>query len=98
LALKAVKEGGDKDGDRLTYAFRRVLSRAPTEKESQVLLDLLDKEKARFTKREAKPIELAFGTPEEMNQMPNDMTLAQMAAWTVVSRVLLNLDETITKE
>jgi hypothetical protein len=98
LALKTVKSGGDKDSDRLTYAFRRVLSRAPTDKEAEVLLQLLNKEKERLAKREAKPIELAFGSPEEMNQMPNDMTLAQMAAWTVVSRVLLNLDETITKE
>ena len=30
--------------------------------------------------------------------MPNNATPAQLAAWTAVSRVLLNLDETITKE
>ncbi|MFL5243671.1 MAG: DUF1549 and DUF1553 domain-containing protein [Gemmataceae bacterium] len=98
LALKTVKDGGEKDGERLVYAFRRVLSRLPTDKETEVLLALLTKEKNRFLKREAKPLDLAFGTPEEMGKMPNDITPAQMAAWTVVSRVLLNLDEAITKE
>ena len=98
LALKTVKDGGEKDGERLVYAFRRVLSRQPTDKESEVLLSLLNKEKGRFVKRDAKPLDLAFGRPEEITQMPNDITPAQMAAWTVVSRVLLNLDETITKE
>src|SRR5262249_24527544 len=98
LALKAVKEGGDKDADRLVYAFRRVLTRKQTTKEADVLLALLGKEKERFSKRDTKPLDLAFGSPEEMAKMPNDITPAQMAAWTVVSRVLLNLDETITKE
>jgi hypothetical protein len=98
LALKTVKDGGEKDGERLVYAFRRVLSRQPTDKESEVLLSLLNKEKDRFVKRDAKPLDLAFGRPEEITQMPNDITPAQMASWTVVSRVLLNLDETITKE
>ncbi len=98
LALRTVKDGGEKDGERLVYAFRRVLSRQPTDKESEVLLSLLNKEKDRFVKRDAKPLDLAFSRPEEITQMPNDITPAQMAAWTVVTRVLLNLDETITKE
>jgi hypothetical protein len=30
--------------------------------------------------------------------LPKNLTAAQVAGWTAVSRVLLNLDETITKE
>ena len=34
----------------------------------------------------------------EAAQLPAGATAPQLAAWTAVARVLLNLDETITKE
>jgi hypothetical protein len=43
------------------------------------------------------PRELAAGTNEPL-VLPRGISPAQLAAYTVVSRVLLNLDETITKE
>jgi hypothetical protein len=36
--------------------------------------------------------------PEDAVRLPATATPAQLAGWTVVARVLLNLDETITKE
>jgi hypothetical protein len=98
LALRAVKEGGDTDGQRLSYAFRRCLSRQPSEKESSALLALLGKEIQRFTRDGANPMSIAVADPKNPPKLPDKTTLAQLAAWTVVSRVLLNLDETITKE
>ena len=47
---------------------------------------------------DAKPWELAADDPAKPPQLPDGATPAQLAAWTAVSRVLLNLDETITKE
>ena len=41
---------------------------------------------------------LAANKPDQPPVLPQGATPAQLAAWTVVSRVLLNLDETITKE
>ena len=44
------------------------------------------------------PFELATGKNEPPAGLPEGGTPAQLAAYTVVTRVLLNLDETITKE
>jgi hypothetical protein len=98
LAQKAIHEGGATDAERLTYAFRRCVSRAPTADETRTLLDLLEKQTAHFEQPGAKPWELAAADPKYPPQVPKGMSAARAAAWTVVARVLLNLDETITKE
>jgi hypothetical protein len=84
LGAKALADGGATDAERLTYAFRRCVARRPSAEESAELLALLKKEKERFAKPGAK--------------LPAGVTSADAAAWAVVSRVLLNLDETVTKE
>jgi mono/diheme cytochrome c family protein len=88
LASLTLSEGGSNDDDRITYAFRRCLARRPTDAERQVLTDLLHKQSARFAADADAAAKLSAGAPSP----------AEHASWTVVSRVLLNLDETITKE
>lgn len=34
----------------------------------------------------------------DLKQMPPDVNLHKVAAWAMVSRAILNLDETVTKE
>ncbi|MCC2672720.1 MAG: Protein of unknown function (DUF1553)/Protein of unknown function (DUF1549)/Planctomycete [Armatimonadetes bacterium] len=80
LAAKTLREGGKTDAERLTYAFRRCVSRKPDAQELSVLLELLRKQSA--------PRVATTGST-----VPGDLK-----AWTVVARVILNLDETITKE
>jgi hypothetical protein len=98
LAKKVLAEGGRTDADRITYAFRRALSRQPNPDERNELLALLDKEKQRIAEGWVNPLQLAGGTDERPAGLPAGATPTQLAAYTVVSRVLLNLDETITKE
>jgi mono/diheme cytochrome c family protein len=98
LALKTVKEGGATDAQRLDFAFRRVLSRKPTPQESAELLKLLNKQRGRFIAGELNPWNLAANDPDKAFPLPKGTRMEDIAAWTVVSRVLLNLDETITKE
>ena len=98
LALHSVSEGGATDVDRLTYAFRRCVSRKPSTAESATLLALLDRESKRFGPGGLNPWDLAVANPSERPKLPEGVTPARLAAWTAVSRVLLNLDETITKE
>ena len=98
LALKTMREGGKTDADRLTYAFRRCLSRSPLEAEKKALLDLLERQKSKFADPDAKPWQLAAADPAKPPSLPDGMQPFDAAAWTVVARVLLNLDETITKE
>lgn len=98
LARKTLEEGGRSDGDRINYAFRRALSREPTADERKELLGLLDKEQKRIGQGWVNALELATGKDEKPEGLADGVTPAQWAAYTVVSRVLLNLDETITKE
>jgi hypothetical protein len=98
LGLRALTEGGRTEADRLTYAFRRCLARRPSADESAELLGLLHKEKVRFARPGAKPMEVAAAEGRAAPPLPDGATPADLAAWTVVSRVLLNLDETVTQE
>jgi hypothetical protein len=98
LARKALTEGGKTDEQRITYAFRRTLARQPQPDEMQELLALLNKEKQRIADGWVSAAEVGAGTNSVPKNVPQGTTPTQLAAYTVVSRVLLNLDETITKE
>ncbi len=97
LAKKVLEEGGPTDAERITYAYRRTLSRRPTPDELDELARLMDKQKKRIAEGWVNPLEVATGKNERPT-LPAGTNPAQLAAYTVVSRVLLNLDETITKE
>ncbi len=92
LARKAMAEGGSDDDGRLAYAFRRCVARTPDDAERAVLAELLDAQRARFRSGGADPKAL-LGDLSADGPDPADW-----AAFTVVARVLLNLDETITRE
>jgi hypothetical protein len=92
LAARTLREGPKTDAARLEFAFRLCLSRPPSKSERQRLLDLLRKELAEFGKSPSDAAAL-------LNQKSSSATdTKQLAAWTSVSRVLLNLDETVTRE
>jgi Protein of unknown function (DUF1549)/Protein of unknown function (DUF1553)/Planctomycete cytochrome C len=98
LARKTLEFGGKSDDERIQYAFRRTLSRQPSADEESELLSLLQKQTKRIADGWVNPNEIATGKNEVAAHLPKDTTPTQMAAYTVVCRVLLNLDETITKE
>ncbi|MBS1828281.1 MAG: PSD1 domain-containing protein [Acidobacteria bacterium] len=87
LAKKTMAEGGSTDRDRIVYAFRRCMARPPSDAERTELQALLELQTQRFAQGKLKAADL---TGSEDN--------AQLAGWTALARVLLNLDETITKE
>jgi mono/diheme cytochrome c family protein len=98
LAWKTLQEGGSTDSDRVRFAFRRCVSREPDPKERAALQDLLSKEESRYQDGKRNPWDLAADDPAKPPALPAGVSPADAAAWTVVSRVLLNLDETITKQ
>ncbi|HXG49453.1 MAG TPA: DUF1553 domain-containing protein, partial [Methylomirabilota bacterium] len=98
LARETLRRGGPSDADRITYAFRRVLTRPPDDVERGELLALLEAQRQRMAEGWLNPNEVAAGQPGPPANLPPGATPTQLAAYTVVSRVLLNLDETITKE
>ncbi len=96
LALKTLQEGGPTDEARVSYAFRRVLSRTPGADEISELLGLLQRQSPRIQEGWVSAREMTG--METATKLPGGVTPTQFAAWTAVSRVLLNLDEAITKE
>jgi hypothetical protein len=97
LAARTLAER-QKDDDRVEYVFRRVLARRPTPEEKLALLKLLRAQEPRFSTGEVNPWNLALNDPDRPAVLPKGATMQQLAAWTAVSRVLLNLDETITNQ
>jgi hypothetical protein len=87
-----VREGG---ADRLTWAFRRALSRKPTPQEIKVLSDLQAKHREQFT-ADPKGAEQAL-TVGQLTA-PKDIDAVEIASWMSVARAILNLHETITRE
>ena len=98
LARVTLTEGGADVAHQLSYAFRRCTSRTPSTQETNVLLALLDKQKQRFSDGKAKPWEIAADDPKHPPKLPAGVAPAELAAWTAVCRVILNLDETISRE
>jgi hypothetical protein len=95
LAERALLEGGKDEKSRVTYAFRLATARTPSGKEIGVLRGLLDKQRVTFGRDRQAALKL-LGVGES----PRDKQLdpAELAAWTTVASVILNLDETITKQ
>jgi hypothetical protein len=98
FAARALKEGGSSDRDRASWAFRLATARVPTAAEVEVLLQLLQKEDRRLADGWLSASEVAGLNTGTAAALPPDTTPRRLAAWTVVARVLLNLDETISKE
>jgi hypothetical protein len=92
FARRVLKEGGAEDRERLNYAFRLATARTPSPVEAGVLLELLAKEEKRIAEGWVSAQEIAGKAPT------GEIAPTRVAAWTVVARVVLNLDETITKE
>jgi hypothetical protein len=98
LAIEAVSDAGPSDRSRLDYAFNRCLSRSPRDSEWTLLEDFLAKQRARFNAEGADAWSVLADDKAPKPELPAGVSAPDMAAWTATARVILNLDETITKE
>ena len=95
MAQRMMKEGGQKPEDRLALGLRLAAGRRPDEGEKRVLLGTLQTQ-----------LEYFQGHPQEAEQLlavgssPTDTKLnaEELAAYSVVASLILNLDEVITKQ
>jgi hypothetical protein len=97
LALRTLKEGGKTEEERAAYVFRLCTSRTPRKEEVWEILSLFKSRQQKIADGWLAPGEIALNTPEKWKQLPAGTTPNQATAWTIVARVLLNLDETISK-
>ena len=79
---------------RASHAFQLVLVRPPSDAELKRLVDLFREEVESF---QGDPEAAGKVASSVLGEVPKDLDPAELAAWTLVSRVLLNLDETLTK-
>jgi len=86
MGRRIVKEGGAEVHSRALYGFRLVMSRTPNEREVSALVSAFKDEQQYFQAHQAEAGTVAGAQDIEL------------AAWTMVSNGLLNLDGTITKE
>lgn len=92
LAEQVLKSEDLSESEKINLAFQRVLTRMPTQFEQVRLQQFLDQQKTWYAEH-----------PEDANaaapgHLPTDLATSDAAAWTALSRVLLNLDEFITRD
>ncbi|MFP6583559.1 MAG: DUF1553 domain-containing protein [Candidatus Hydrogenedentota bacterium] len=94
LAEDIVRDGGKSIDEKIAFAYRRVLARMPNPNEQEAVAKLATAHLAHYRANEddAKKL-LKIG----QRVADDSLAAADVAAWTSVSRVLLNLHETITR-
>jgi mono/diheme cytochrome c family protein len=100
LAERVLREAPAGDPERLRYAFRLCLAREPSPQEAKRLEEYLhlQLEEFRAASAEAQALLAAAGKSDPGVSLLPNIDVPQLAAWTAVARVLLNLDEFITRE
>lgn len=96
LAAKTLRENPDSgDGRRIQFALKRCVGRQATDQERKVMVDYLNRQRERLAAGELSASEiLSSGALLDLDGLDQN----ELAAWSLVCRVMLNLDETITRE
>ena len=89
-----ITDHDDDDSERLDFGFRCAVARLPSEAEWKIVTEILAAARSRFSNdTEAATKLLSVGSSKVISTLPS----AELAAWTSVASILLNLDETISK-
>jgi hypothetical protein len=94
LAARVLKECNGSAEERVAWAWRLVLQRLPRIEEMETVMPLL---RAHLDHYKASPAAADELLKTGLAAIPADLDKAELAAWTHVARVLLNLHETITR-
>jgi len=94
FAVRIQKEGGADDASKLSYAWRLALARNPSSVERAIMEKTLAKQRELFT-AEKPAAESLLKVGDFKN--PDGANPTELAAWTAVANVILNLNETISQ-
>ena len=94
LARRIMKEGGVTSQERAAFALKLCLVRPPNPAQTESLVNLYQSELAHFQSAAAAAKKLAT---DPLGPAPDGMSEAELAAWTVVANVVLNLDGVMMK-
>jgi hypothetical protein len=95
FARRMLTDGGTTYPDRLTHGFRLATGRKPSPAELEVLVALFQEHHAHY---QAKPDEAVKLLGIGESKRDESLNPGEFAAMTMVANLLLNLDETLTKE
>jgi hypothetical protein len=93
LAQKLLLSPGSIDS-RITQGFRAVTSRYPGAQEAEIIRRTFDKHLISYS---ANPAEAKLAISYGESKADEKLDAAELAAWTLVANLLLNLDEMVTK-
>ena len=91
LAFRVLREAGSSEPARIDLAYRLCTGRTATQAEAATIQTFLKRQHERIVAGELKPHQIIPGTP------PTGVEPNEAAAWIIVARVLLNLDESLNK-
>jgi hypothetical protein len=94
LAKRILLEAAPNDSARAVYGFRLCQCRHPEAGELDRILALFHQQRLHFSQDKKAADQVIQG----VSPPPNELDSPELAAWTVVSNVLLNLDQTLAKE
>ena len=95
LAERMLADGGESPAEQIRYGHRVVLSREPNPRVLLILESAFAKYAAKY---EADPDSASKLLAVGDSEVNSDLTQSDLAAMTAISNILLNLDETVTKE
>jgi uncharacterized protein DUF1553 len=95
LAERMILEGGKAPAQRLAWAFRLATSRVASPEEVRVLEQGLTRRLAQYRADRAAAVKLLAAGEAPRNSSLDE---AELAAYTTVASVILNLDEVITRQ
>jgi hypothetical protein len=93
LTLRVLREQRGNRAARVCHAFRVCLARKPSDREAKRLAELFDAQLKLCEEEPEDAAKLAGNGPK-----PPGVGTAELATWVATSRVLINLDEFITRE
>ncbi len=94
LARRMMLQGGDRSQDRAGYGFRLCLARHAKPQELERLVQLYETARRELSARPGEAMKLAT---DPLGPVPEGVDAVELAAWTTVANVLLNLDETLMR-
>ena len=95
LAARMLTQGGDTAAGRINLAFRLATGRFPDPQERAVLVEAAQEALADYRQHSGQATALLAVGASRSDPRLNP---SELAAWTTVASIILNLDETITKE
>ena len=94
FAEKIIQKGGKQDQTKISWAWRAATSRKPSREEIEIVQDLLSQNRKRYA-QDPKSAEDLIGFGE--SEPDAKIKPIELAPWTLVANMILNLDEVVNK-